>query len=160
MENLTIWKKITLGEAWGVQQLAASLKAHKHMIDPSPWHIMHTPEFSTGHISSEIALIRTTLRALGLEDGVSYADIFAAAEKAGLALCPPELGPRLRLAYDQPYEETLVIAMTPIKDEDNLPSVFTVHHWDWGQGLGACCCGKSDIEDDWHADSEWVFRLK
>ncbi|MDJ1468688.1 hypothetical protein [Xanthocytophaga flava] len=47
--------------------------------------------------------------------------------------------------------------MQPIKDEDGLPSVFTVHHWDWGIGLGIACCGRSNIEDDWHADSDWVF---
>jgi len=159
MGNKTVWRKIILGDARGVDKLVAALGKNRHMIDPAAEQIMRTPEFNTGHIASEIALTKVTLKELGLEDGVGYADIFAAAEKAGLKLCPPELGPRLRLAYDQPYEETLVVAMVPIKDEDQLASVFTVHHWDWGQGLGACCCGISDKEDDWHADSEWIFRL-
>lgn len=159
MHNFTVWKKITLGDAWGVEKLVAALEENKHMIDSSSWNIMRTPEFKTGHIGSEIALIKITLKELGLGDGVGYADIFAVAENAGLKLCPPELAPRLRLEYDQPYEETLVVAMAPIKDEDELASVFTVHHWDWGQGLGACCCGESNNEDEWHADSEWIFRL-
>ncbi|BAV04865.1 hypothetical protein FLA_0865 [Filimonas lacunae] len=60
---------------------------------------------------------------------------------------------------DQPYEETLVIAMQPIPDSDNLPSVFAVCHWDWGIGLSSACCGISDMEDDWHADSDWVFMV-
>jgi hypothetical protein len=58
---------------------------------------------------------------------------------------------------EQPYGETLVIGMNPIKDQDGLPSVFTVHQWDWGIGLGADCCGRSNLEDDWHADSDWIF---
>lgn len=159
MEKKKVWKKITLGDAWGVEKLVAALNNNRHMIDPAPEHMMHTPEFNAGHIAAEMVLTRVTLRELGLEDGVGYADIFAAAERAGLKLCPPELGPRLRLEYDQPYEETLVIAMVPIKDEDELASIFTVHHWDWGQGLGGACCGISNNEDEWHADSEWIFIL-
>jgi hypothetical protein len=147
------------GAAWGVERLVTALKENKHMIDPSPWHIMHTPEFKMGHIASEIALVRITLRDLELEDGVGFADIFAAAEKVGLKLCPPELGPRLRLAYNQPYEETLRFAMAPIKDEDELPSVFIINHLCLGQVLGAMYCGISNNEDEWHADSEWIFRL-
>jgi hypothetical protein len=60
---------------------------------------------------------------------------------------------------DQPYEETLVIAMQPLEDNDGLPCVFTVHHWDWGMALGATCCGISNVEDEWHADSDWVFMI-
>ena len=159
MENKTVWRTITLGNAWGVEKLETALNKNKHMIDPAAEHMMHAPEFNTGHIASEIPLVRVTLGELWLEDGVGYADIFAAAERVGLKLCPPELGPRLRLEYDQLYEETLVVAMVPIKDEDDLAAVFTVHHWDWGQGLGGACCGISNNEDEWHADSGWIFMF-
>ncbi|MDJ1504025.1 hypothetical protein [Xanthocytophaga agilis] len=91
--------------------------------------VIKKPEFTLSDTIKDIQLAIVTLSALGLQDGCRYADIFAAAEKARLSLCPTETGLQLRLQYmDQPYEETLVIAMQPIEDEDGLPSVFTVHH--------------------------------
>lgn len=143
-----------------IEQILYTLFQRKHMVDPSAAEIMQKkPELFINTPAREVNLVVTSLRSLGLTDGVEYKDIFAAADKAGLILCPPEVGPLLRLNYDQPFEETLVVGMQPIEDNDDLPSVFTVHHWEWGQALGADCCGMSNVEDDWHADSDWIFMI-
>lgn len=98
---------------------------------------------------------------MGLPDGTCYQDIFTAAQNNCLSFCPAEVGLQLPLNYmDQPFEETLVIGMQPQEDNDGLPSVFTVHHWDWGMALGAACAGISNVQDEWHADSEWVFMIQ
>jgi hypothetical protein len=159
MSKYPVWKKITLGEPWGAENLMEVFNERRYMVDPAAWEIMHTPEFTKGHLSEEQTLIRVRLSALGLVDGVGYADIFAAATNAGLALCPPELGPRLRLEYVEQPDEKLAVAMIPIVDADELACVFTIDHGDWGLGLGASCCGVSNNEDEWHASSEWIFRL-
>jgi hypothetical protein len=50
--------------------------------------------------------------------GASIKAIYARAESLGFALCPPEVGPQLRLQYDQPPGEILHIAMQPIAKYD------------------------------------------
>lgn len=131
-----------------------------YSLDPDAFDIIQKPAFTISAYPQTVQLVVTSLRSLGLPDGTCYRDIFAAAKNAGLLLCPAEVGLQLRLHYmDQPYVETLVIAMQPLEDNDGLHCVFTVHHGDWGLGLGAACCGISNFEDDWNADSDWVFMI-
>lgn len=166
-----IWKTIQIGINHDLVKKIKEVKPYetdgrqieprsqkRYSLEPSGMDMVQHVDFTVEASPREVKLVVTSLRSLGLPDGTCYADIFAAAEKAGLKLCPAEVGLQLRVQYmDQPYEETLVIAMQPIMDTDELASVFTVHHWDWGLCLGGCCCGVSNNEDEWHADSDWVF---
>lgn len=173
LPNHSIWKTINIGIN---QKLVADIKnldpcntdgrfiepvsQGRYGLDPDALYIIQQDSFATSSSLQSIQLTVITLRSLGLPDGTCYEDIFKAAQHAGLRLCPAEVGLQLRLQYmDQPYGETLVIGMQPLHDCYQLPSVFTVHHWDWGIGLGACCCGESNVEDEWHADSDWVFMI-
>jgi hypothetical protein len=64
---------------------------------------------------------------LGFPAGVraTNEEIFKAAQKQGLGLCPAEVGPQLRLQYpEQPEKEYLVVGMEPILEFD--PMLFTV----------------------------------
>ncbi|MBI4090684.1 MAG: hypothetical protein HY422_01545, partial [Candidatus Komeilibacteria bacterium] len=55
----------------------------------------------------------------------------------GYELCPAEVGPQLRLQYqDQPLNEWLVIAMEAISVSDGNLLVFYVKHLVVGQWLG------------------------
>ncbi len=54
-------------------------------------------------------------------------EVYEAGQLRGLQLCPPEVGPALRLAYpDQPEYEYLYLAMSPIVASDGHPAVFGV----------------------------------
>jgi hypothetical protein len=170
-EPWPVWKTIQLGLHHAVAKEIAEIDPNNHdgrlieqhsqkiyRLEPDALDILQKPEFTISAMRREAKLVVTSLRSLGLPDGTCYNAIFAAAEKAGLQRCPAEVGLQLRLQYmEQPYRETLVIAMEPILDNDELASVFTVHHGNWGLCLGACCCGISNNEDEWHADSDWVF---
>ena len=64
---------------------------------------------------------------LGLPNGGTFEQIKAEAEKQGLSLCPPEVGPSLRLeSKDQPKGEWLRIAMEPVAVSGGGLSVFDV----------------------------------
>ena len=55
-----------------------------------------------------------------------------------LELCPPDLGPYLRIDYaDQPQGEHLFIAMKPITASDGEPRIFVVEHTSVGLSLNA-----------------------
>jgi hypothetical protein len=56
-------------------------------------------EFTVEASPREVKLVVTSLQSLGLPDGTHYRDIFTAAKKAGLQLCPAEVGLQLRVQY-------------------------------------------------------------
>lgn len=85
------------------------------------------------------------------------AQIYSWAKQNGLELCPPETGPRLRLAYDhQPIGDYLVIGMEPITGSDGDPRVFGVYR---GGGGGRWLGYYWDVPDrEWDSDDRFVFR--
>ena len=82
--------------------------------------IIGRPEFTLSRTRTEVDLVVLSAFDLGFGSqeggsGASIGDIYARAKLLGLALCPPEVGPQLRLQYlDQPPDEVLHIAMRPI----------------------------------------------
>jgi hypothetical protein len=170
-ESWAVWKTIQIGinhdlvkqikDAKPYETDGRLIEPHsqkRYSLEPSAMDMIQRPEFTVEASPREVKLVVVALRSLGLPDGTCYSDIFAAAEKVGLQRCPAEVGLQLRVQYmNQPLYETLVVAMQPIMDTDELASVFIVHYGDWGITLGGGCCGISNNEDEWHADSEWVF---
>jgi hypothetical protein len=78
--------------------------------------------------------------------------------RLGLELCPPDLGPHLRLQYeDQPPDERLYIAMKPINSADGEPRIFVVANNADGLSLDAV---RSRPDDEWAADDKLVFCLR
>ena len=93
--------------------------------------ILGQPAFTVATEETEMELVAPTVAELGFKDGAKYSDICERAKQLGLALCPPEVGPQLRLQYkDQPKGEWLRIAMEPITDSDGYLEVFGVDHYD------------------------------
>lgn len=75
----------------------------------------------------------------------------------GLKLCPPDLGPELRLQYNkQPLNERLYIAMKPITASDGEPRIFMLTHGTDGLSLDAALARP---DDKWAADDKFVFCL-
>jgi hypothetical protein len=75
----------------------------------------------------------------------------------GLELCPPDVGPHLRLEFtDQPSGERLYVAMKPIPASDGEPRIFVVAHDSTGLSLDAA---RARSDDKWAPDDIFVFCL-
>jgi hypothetical protein len=74
------------------------------------------PTFQFTKPNQELDPVVLSVAELGFpEDGASIGAIYARALSIGLELCPPDLGPVLRLNYlDQPRGEFLHVAMRPV----------------------------------------------
>jgi len=100
---------------------------------------------------NNIKLVFISLANLGLSTklnkikGIEYEEICEQAKQFGLSLCPPEIGPQLRLQYsNQPKGEWIVIATEPIIDSDDIPKLFVVGSNDSGLWLNSVRYHKKD----------------
>jgi len=116
--ELPIWKTITLGEYRNLNTLRSAR-------DNSPCPIgfgdgveeaIGRPSFAFTKTKLDFDLVVVSGADLGFpEDGSSLANIYNRAIAIGLELCPPDLGPVLRLNYlDQPRGEFLHVAMRSV----------------------------------------------
>jgi hypothetical protein len=72
-------------------------------------------------------LVSFSVEQLGFPNGATLQQIYDRAKEFGLELCPPQVGPELRLNYkDQPMNEWLFVAMNSINDRDGDPKLFSV----------------------------------
>lgn len=102
-----------------------------------------------------LELVVMSVKELGFPNGARYEQICEAAENFGLALCPTEVGPYLRLQYqEQPAGEWFVIAMEAIKDADGGLSVFNVSRGYVELWLRA---HYGHPDSFWNADDRFVF---
>ena len=73
---------------------------------------------------------------LGVESESALADVYNRARQLGLVLCPPEVGPQLRLDYrDQPPGESLIIAMEPVNTHSGDPKILSLVNFSSGLAL-------------------------
>jgi hypothetical protein len=88
----------------------------------------------------EVELVEVSVRELGFTVTSRYDDICARAASFGLDLCPPEVGPALRLTYkNQPVGEWFYVAMKSIAASDGDLGVFEVECDSGGRWLNADC---------------------
>lgn len=114
---------------------------------------------SIGTKKESIELVKLKVSDLGFTKPTKWADILVKAQEQGYDLCPPEVGPALRLDdTDQEKGTWYYIGMEPITDSNGHPDVFFVERLDDGRpwlyarwvlpGHG------------WELDREVVFRLR
>ncbi len=154
------WKIITLGT--GISTIDDFRKA----LEREGVHIGHwsdipgKPAFTVSPKEMEIELVRVTVAELCFENGAVLDGIYKRALKLGLKLCPPEVGPQLRLQYKcQPKGESLLIGMEPIGMDVTLSScgginVFYIGHNDVGLYLSSKNCNSVIV---WPPSDRWVF---
>lgn len=96
--------------------------------------IIGRPAFALSRTRTEVDLVVLSVFELGFgKQGASLKDIYARAKSLGFALCPPEVGPQLRLQYlEQPPGEVLHIAMEPIAKYDGDLASLALENGDWG----------------------------
>jgi hypothetical protein len=123
--SVPTWKTIALGTCRSVTELHAALKAAGMNIGD-----LAEEALDQLTLAGEAMQVDLVVRS-GVELGITAEDttLAEAAERAkavGLALCPAEVGPQLRLQYpDQPLGEFLRIAMAPLATEHGAVG-FTV----------------------------------
>ncbi len=122
------WKSIILGNCPTVLALHQALVEKGIAIGDLAGQMLRLPPFTLAPAVVGIDLSIVTFSQLGLgSDHASFAEIHARATEAGLALCPAEVGPQLRLQYpDQKVGEYLLIGMKPLPTADGSDACFIV----------------------------------
>jgi hypothetical protein len=89
--------------------------------------ILDSDAFHVADTETEIKLVAKSVADLGFRGSAAYSAICARARELGLALCPAEVGPQLRLQYRaQPPTHFLHIAMEPILHSSGHFVIFSV----------------------------------
>ena len=122
-----IWKTIKIGIYKDLESLKDALLQNGFRIGDWANDILEKTELSSEKKS--IDLVKISVEELGLTKGAYKKDIYKKAFELGLKLCPPEIGPHLRLQYNnQEKLESLQIAMEPISDSTGHFSEFRIVH--------------------------------
>ena len=154
--NWLTWKTIKLGT--GIKDANGFRQAIKNAeMRISDWanDIIGKPEFVVIAGEMEVDLVKVAVGELGFKDGARRDQIYDRVKELGLEICPPEVGPQLRLQYkDQPLDEGILIGMEPIRYSDGDLYVFDVGHNDDGFWLHGYYGGPDDV---WRTDCQWVF---
>jgi hypothetical protein len=150
------WKTIKLGtDLKSADDFRKALKSAGMKIGDWANDILGKPAFTATEIVTEVELVACSVTELGFKDGATRKDIYVRAQELGLCLCPPEVGPQLRLQYtDHPKGEWLVIAMEPITDSVGDLSLFSVVHGDGARWLYAY---RGYPDGFWSGDHRFVF---
>lgn len=133
--KFTVWKTLTVGHCATVEDLKKEITDKGMFVSSWAEDLMKQQSFlsSTQTLCLEYDLALVSVSDLGFPIGTTYAEICKSATDQGLALCPPEIGPYLRLAYaDQPTSEWIRIGMEAITDSHGSPDVFSVERLDDG----------------------------
>jgi hypothetical protein len=133
--HFQIWRTITLGIYKGVDAYRDAMDSARIKIGVSADEILGRPAFPYAKMKTDVELVVLSAAELGVEsDESSLLEVYERARRAGLELCPAEVGPQLRLAYrNQPLGEALDIAMEPVATYSGAPTILTLANW--GTGL-------------------------
>ena len=155
--KLEVWKTIKIGT--GIKDANGFRQAIKNVeMRIGDWanDMLGKPAFTVATEATEVDLVKVTVGELGFKDGARCDNIYERAKELGLELCPPEVGPQLRLQYnDQPLNEWVLIGMESIRNSGgDLLGVFGVGRNVVGLWLGSDYGGPGGV---WGADYRWVF---
>ena len=151
-----IWKTIKLGTGLKTaEEFRRVLRDGEFRLSDWASDILGKPAFKAADEETEVDLVKVTVAELGFKKGARRNQIYERARDLGLELCPPEVGPQLRLQYqDQPNGEWILVAMEPIVDSDGDPKLFNVERNDSELWLNS---NWSNPDNFWNADNQWVF---
>jgi len=148
------------------KRVESNNKTEKIYIDDHTKSMMNQPEFDIVKKPEKISLIRLKVSDLGFTNNATIDEISKEVEKLGLELCPPEVGPYLRLKYEevfkreQPKDENLKIGMKPIcaGSIDSTPSLFRVCRASGGESSLSACWARP--QHRWDPRIEFIFTHK
>jgi len=152
-----IWKTIKLGTGpKSADDFRKAIKAAGMKVGNWASDILGKPEFVVADKEeTEVDLVKVTVAELGFKKATRRDQIYNRAKELGLQICPPEVGPQLRLQLaDQPNGEWILIGMEPIRRSGGYLSVFSVERSDSGLWLSGDYGGPGYV---WDPDGVWVF---
>lgn len=154
--ELKVWKTIKLCTGLRVaDDFRKAIKGCGMKIGDWADDILGKPEFVVATEETEVDLVKVSVAELGFKKDARRDRIYERTKKLGLELCPPEVGPQLRLQYkDQPNGERILIGVEPICDSGGDLRVFYVERRDselWLDGH------YGDPDNFWHPGRQWVF---
>jgi len=154
--RFNVWKTIKLGTGLKTaEEFRRVLRDGEFRLSDWASDILRKPAFKAADEETEVDLVKVTVAELGFKKGARRNQIYERARDLGSELCPPEVGPQLRLQYqDQPNGEWILVAMEPIVDSDGDPMLFSVGRNDSELRLHSYW---SYPDYFWYADSQWVF---
>lgn len=135
----------------------------KIFISDSATHILTKPEFETLKKKEVADLVKLKVADLGFSSASTVEKVFEKAEELGLELCPPEVGPILRLDFrqifnrEQTKKDYFRIGMKQIHDSLSGPIVFSVSRKGVGQAWLSFDWASSARR--WDQGDELVFRV-
>lgn len=148
------WKTVTVGNLGNAESARKRLEAASIKIGDWGNDILGQVTFED--TEATLDLVRVSVKELGLKSGATTAEIYAAAQRHGLSLCPAEVAPQLWLQCPDllPHGEWTLTAMGAIVGQDCDRYVFFLEHDDDGRWLHAdvYCPGSR-----WSDCSRWVF---
>ena len=114
--DIHVWKTLTLGTFRELPFLRIALEQAGCAVGDDVDAMLAGHAFALAPDRRPIDLVVLSVAQLGFPREASRAAIFARAQELGLQLCPPEVGPLLRLQYaEQPIGEFVRIAMEPLR---------------------------------------------
>ncbi|WP_046225877.1 hypothetical protein [Paenibacillus dauci] len=149
-------------------QLLHKLQQHSIMMNELGKTLITDNKFTTSDIKYSLPTVELTVGQLGFPEGATIDQIFDRADQSGLALCPLELGPHLRLAYleqpesygDQPVQQhrapagSVTIASEILTEDEEFPKGFYLRKINgvlWLRGYIA------DHLHVWSPDDHFIF---
>lgn len=152
--DFPIWKSVTIGNLGDATAARKQLKAAGIKVGKWGDDILDRATFEDAEATLD--LVRVSVKELGLKNGATTAEIYAAAECHGLSRCPDEVAPQLWLQYSDllSHGESSLVAREEVVDLGRNRSVFYLVHSDYGRGFRAANGHPDNKWDNFH---HWVF---
>lgn len=164
-DRFPIWKTIEVGSLRGVRAIRKVLGYANCKVSDLADDILNKPAFKVATEKREIDLVVASVSEIGFVNGAHWIDVCKRAFKYDMDICPAEVGPQLRIQYnDQPIGERLRIVMQPIEGTESFgrvdPFAFWVEHKkDEGPCLAAYTTSGFRSEY-WDPDQKCVFQRR
>lgn len=140
-----LWKTVRLGAHKTAADYSKALEAGRNRSVDWVINYLGQPAFECARQEKDVDLAVVSVGELGFVQGALYSQIVERALALGLELCPAEVGPALRLAYeDQPRGEKLIIATSPSAETGEDLDLFVMEVSGGGGLWLRGDCGPSD----------------
>ena len=112
-----IWKAIPLGILDSGLAYLRAIEASGYIVEGGYDAEQILSSIVPDRRRTTVALANVSITDLGFGATADYRDVYDRAQRRGLRLCSPEVGPALRLNHrNQSLDEPLLMAMTPISN--------------------------------------------